>query len=44
MTTTMLEKFLRLYTAMTEKEIQLAVQGNRKGWIISGATDEGNMH
>lgn len=40
----MLEKFLRSYTAMTETEIQLSVQGNRKGWIISGATDEGNMH
>lgn len=40
----MLEKFLRSYTAMTETEIRLAVKDNRKAWIISAETDEGNMH
>lgn len=40
----MLKKFLRLYTSMTEIEIQLAVKSNRKAWISAAATNEGNMH
>lgn len=35
----MLVKFLRSYTAMTEKEIELSVKANRKAWIISTGKD-----